>query len=79
MTSPSNDRFGIHFGALAEPITVQLKKQKLAIPNCGNDLKHIQADADAVTRLAVRGYVPDGMKRTLHKKLMRRIREVLES
>lgn len=74
-----SDSFGIHFGALAEPIAVQLKNQQLAIPNCGNELKHIQADADAVTRLAVRGYVPDGMKRVLHKKLMRRIREALES
>lgn len=70
-------KFGIHFGALAKPISVQLAEQGITVRDVGNDLKHIQADADAVMRLAVRGYIPDGQKRQLHKKLMRRIDDVI--
>ena len=75
----SNDsRFGLHFGALAQPISVQLAAQEISVGKIGNDLKHLQQDADAVTRLAVRGYIPDGQKRALHKKLMRRVAEAIK-
>lgn len=70
-------KFGIHFGPMAQAISSQLAAQEIDVGKVGNDLKHVQLDADAVSRLAVRGYIPDGQKRQLHKKLMKAIREII--
>jgi hypothetical protein len=69
----------IRFGALEKPIIEQLRKQHVLLPPTRmTSLGHIQTDADSITRLAVRGYIPNGQKRDLHKKLMKRLTKLLE-
>lgn len=70
-------KFGIHFGALAPKIGEQLTKQGVDWSGAASELTHIQRDADALARLAVRGYIPGGQRRQLHKKLIKRIDEAL--
>lgn len=59
------------FGALVPPIAQQLAA--IGISATKKDLKHWQADADAITRLAVRGLIPSGAVRSARQKLIRKI------
>lgn len=59
----------LHFGALAPTLKEQLKEHVID----DTDLKHFQRDADAITRLAVRGLITDSTKMRAHKVLMRNI------
>lgn len=65
----------IVFGAVCDPIDKQLREQ-------GHPLKTasvFQKDADALTRLAVRGLLTDAQVRQARKKLLRRIVDELVS
>lgn len=61
----------LSFGALAPPIREQLRYAKVTIRS--RDLAHFQRDADAVTRLVVRGLLSDGIAQKAIRKLMRNI------
>ena len=65
----------LHFGAMADRIGKQLDAQNL----CGTKDQRSawQADADAITRLAVRGLLSDSQKTRIRAKLMRKITKLL--
>jgi hypothetical protein len=60
----------VTLGALADPLTKQL--DGLILPAT---LAHLDADANAITRLVVRGYLPDSQAHRAREKLMKKIRE----
>lgn len=66
--------FGLSFGALADPISRQLSAQGIQPPSASY---HFQRDADAITRLAVRGILSDAEKRRAHQRLMKRITQAI--
>jgi hypothetical protein len=68
------EKIGIHFGALSQPIHKQL-----GIKRIDEDLKHLQEDADAVTRLAVRGLLADSVVRKTRQKIMKEISKYLST
>ena len=61
----------IVFGALAPQLKDQLKDTK--IPE--NALNLFQADADAITRLLIRGLISDSQGLSARKKLLKRLGE----
>lgn len=63
--------WGVHMGALADPIAKQAAEQGVEVEG----VEHFQADADAITRLAVQGLITDAQKVAARKKLMKRIGE----
>lgn len=70
----------LHFGALCHPLTKQLKDQGVRM-NVGlrGSTRIWQADADAITRLAVRQLLPDSAARNARKKLFKKIVRGLEN
>jgi hypothetical protein len=60
----------MNFGAMAPSIAEQLTEQKLL---CNTDIEHWQRDADAITRLAVRGMLPLAQARAARQRLLREI------
>ena len=65
--------FGIHFGALVDPIAEQCIKQGYSISE--KDSKRLQAIADAITMLKVHGMIPDSIIHKAHQKLLKMITE----
>lgn len=65
----------LHFGALAKPIMQQLREQGITPhrTETKHALTHLQLDADALVRLAVRGYIPDAQRARIHRRLMRQV------
>ncbi len=61
----------IDFGAMAPKLKEQIKAADLKADSDG--IEHCQKDADALTRLAVRGLLPDSAVRNGRKKLMKHI------
>jgi len=59
----------IHFGALADPLEKQLEGFNIS----ADKIEHFQKDADAITRLVVRGLIPDGAAHQARKKIIRNI------
>ncbi len=72
-----NRVLNIRFGALCKPITVQLAEQ--GVNFYGNrsekstSARHFQRDADAITRLSLRGFMSAAAARNARKKLLGRI------
>lgn len=64
-------KISIQFGAMAMPIAQQLNFQ--GIKCLKTDLIHWQADADAITRLAVRGLLSDSRIRYARQRLLQNI------
>ena len=64
----------IRFGALSLPLAKQLHGRNLS-----NDVVEcIQRDADAVTRLLIRGFIPESLARKARQRIMKDIsKEVL--
>jgi len=58
------------FGALAPPIHEQLG---LARPTAGSPADHWQRDADAISRLAVRGLLADSESLRARRRLLKRM------
>jgi len=66
---------GIHFGALCPSIAEQLIEQ--GVVTIPDDINHFQEDADAVTRLVIRGLITDSQASAARRKLLKKIvREV---
>jgi hypothetical protein len=67
----------LRFGAMAPLLKDQLKEQKFSV--CEEEIKHFQKDADALIRLKVRGIIPAGEVEKATKRLIKKIREHIES
>lgn len=72
---------GIHFGALAPQLKEQLDSQLEDTDYEINDdtLAHYQKDADAIIRLSVRRLIPDSVKSTAQKRLLKNITKSIKS
>ena len=56
----------VHFGALSKPLAAQLRHFDIKTDD-------FQADADAITRLHLRGFIGDSRTHTARKRLMANI------
>jgi hypothetical protein len=63
--------FGLHFGALSEPLAKQIKAQKLAFDK--EKVKEFQYVLDAMITVRIADLVPDKVYEKMQKKLMQRI------
>jgi hypothetical protein len=59
----------IKFGALAPKLRAQLREQKLRVKDA-DKLAHLQRDADAVSRLLIRGLITEGMAHLARKQIV---------
>lgn len=69
----SKDTIRLSLGALAEPLTAQLRTQGCFLES--GDADHLQADADAITRLVIRGYMTEAASRRARRRLVERVAE----
>lgn len=69
MSKPNiSEKLSITFGSMCEPIVQQLARQGLAIAD-GRKIDQIQMDADAITRLVVRGIISEASARRARQKV----------
>ena len=68
-------RIGFKFGALSPKLSVQLSEMGYSIKS----IKTFQDDADAITRLVVRGFIPDGAARKARQKIVNLITRIIEA
>jgi hypothetical protein len=66
----------VDFGALVPRLDDQLFAQGLVYKDT-QKLEHLQADADAITRLNLRGYIADSAAAKCRKKLMEQLNPTL--
>ena len=66
----AEQKLGIHFGCLAEPIKKQLNDQGFTLES--NDEVHLQEVADAINFLKF-GYITGSVVQSAQKKLMKKI------
>lgn len=67
----SNITFGIHFGALSEPIHKQLKNQGLKFDE--TQVKNFERQLEAITILRFSNLLPDSIATKVFDKLYKRI------
>ena len=67
--------FGITFGALCPKISEQVVSQDLKIAKAAAAV--VQADADAISRLLIRGIITDSEARRARQRLISRIGKML--
>lgn len=65
----------LSFGALAPRISEQLEAQGLEFKT--TEVVQLQRDLDAVTRLRVRGLLPDSLCEMVHRRIFRKVWEVV--
>lgn len=70
---------GIQFGALAPRLAEQVGIRAYTLQKRISILKHQQRDADAITRLAVRGLLPDAQVHAARKRLMKNLQRIFAS
>ena len=58
-------------GALAPTIGSQLRQQKIEIN--AEDIARADLDAEAITRLYIRGYMPESVAERMRKRLINRL------
>ena len=63
------EKLGITFGAMATPLRKQLEMTGMDV----GSINHFQRDADAVTRLHVRGFLTDAETRKARIRLINKI------
>ena len=63
--------FGVYFGALSPTLAEQLQEAGLDYDE--DTIDHLNRDAEAITRLSVRGVLPDSQAQAARKKLMKKI------
>ena len=61
----------VHFGALCPSIAEQLIEQ--GVVTIPDEINHFQKDADATTRLLIRGLLTDSQTRSARQKLINKI------
>lgn len=64
----------IEFGAFADPIIEQIGEEDIS---CRRELQIIQEDANAITRLSVRGLIGERLTINLRKKITKKIKKYL--
>jgi hypothetical protein len=69
MTTEDQNTFRIELGALCPPIFQQLSGQGLEMETVYLD--HAEADATAITRLLIRGFLTDSEARKARKRLVK--------
>ena len=62
----------INFGALADTLADQILSQGLIYKDAAR-LDHFQQDANAISRLSIRGYLSDSIAKNCRAKLMKKI------
>jgi hypothetical protein len=72
----SKRKIGINFGAWAEPISKQLSKQGITLPE--PDTNRYQMCSDAITLLAVQGLLMESQTELARKRLLKRICGVIK-
>ena len=65
----------LRFGGLVPPLWMQLKKQGFKLDR--ETLDQLQRDADAITRLKIRGILPASAARSAEKKILQHIIRIL--
>lgn len=70
-------KFSISCGSLAKPFQEQLKEQGLRVSD-KKALGHLQLDADAVVRLAVRGLLPHSATTIVRRKIVDRVARLVD-
>lgn len=73
----SDNKVSIVFGAMADPIRLQLRGQHGSIGS--RDVGHLQRDADAVSRLLVRGLITASSASGARKKILQKLIALLNS
>lgn len=71
-----DQKIGIRFGAMAPSIKEQIKEQGFKIDP--TDCAHLQKDAEAITRLRIRGLLTDSACKSAHDKLFKKITSSLK-
>lgn len=61
----------LHFGAFVQPLKQQLRDAKVKAP--AGSVSAWQQDADAITRLVIRGLLTDSAAQAARRKLLRTI------
>ncbi len=74
----SKRTIALHFGALVDPLWQQLDSQGVLLVGKEGAIETFQKDADAITRLNVRGFLNNSTKMRLHRALMKKIVATLE-
>lgn len=61
----------LSFGAMSPGLNVQIASQDLKYDI--DEIDHLQRDVDAMNRLRIRGYIPDGQIAKLNQKIFKKI------
>ena len=72
----NGERFGVHFGALCDPIEKQLTDQGQRFEK-REYAKVIQAWADSITRLLINDILSESEAHRAHKRLMKKLKRRL--
>jgi hypothetical protein len=67
-------KFGIHFGAMVDPLRDQIESQGIQIAH-ETLLDACQKDADCVSRLHIRGILTEAQMRSAEKKILKNIQK----
>jgi hypothetical protein len=65
----------LHFGALSPSVSEQLSEQGLTVTDEKFSTLQWDKDAEAITRLYLRGLLTDSQKQAAHKKLFNKIKK----
>lgn len=71
---PETARLELSFGALAKPLAAQADLSAIN----ADTVVHLQRDADAITRLLIRGLLSGAEAHRARKRLMRKIEQELK-
>lgn len=70
-----NAKIIIELGALSDDLSKQLDSFGLCAPK--EKIEHLQQDADAISRLNIRGLISDSAAKQARQRLMKRIVQVI--
>ena len=64
-------QFGIHFGAMCDPISKQIKSQGLKFNK--SDMDHFEKQAEAIFRLKISSLISEAIAKKAQNKLFKKI------
>ena len=74
MTALKKEKAGITFGAMADPLRIQLEMTGID----AGTINHFQRDADAIVRLNVRGLLSDTETRKARLRVVKKLAVAIE-